>query len=259
MRSLVVLAVITLSGCSSHHPQSPDKINVTRKNASKSWMGTWERRLWQNEATLEIKTIKVDSLEFTLSASSGGHTGDIDGVAIAAGSIARFQGIDPGDSCFIEFTLVDDSVIRIEEKGGSCPAGIGVVYSGEYKNSKVLSPVKKDETLFDLGIFENEKQDSIFKSLVGDSYLLFVNSTQLTSDDDDLDSIHATVHSSGVRGLFTSMENIVMIDSSNNIWAAVIDDNKVYYFTNNEGYKNRLPKTIDNWRQRFKNYKIVYK
>ena len=44
-----------------------------------------------------------------------------------------------------------------------------------------------------------------------------------------------------------------------NIWAAVIDDNKVYYFTNNKEYKNRLPKTIDNWRQNFKNYEVIYK
>jgi hypothetical protein len=222
-------------------------------------MGTWERQLWQNEATLAIKSIKKDSLEFTLSAGSGGNTGEMKGVALASNNVASFSSLDAFDSCLIEFTLIGDSIIRINQKIGNCSAGMGVFYSGEYKNSKLLPAASREENLFNLGIFINENQDSIFRSLVGDSYSLFVNSTQMTSEDDDLDSLHATVHSSGVRGLFTIMENIVMIDSSNNIWAAVIDDNKVYYFTNSQEYKNRLPKTIDSWRQNFKSYEMVYK
>lgn len=257
MRFLIALSVFTLFGCLSD--RSSDKAAVINKDASKSWMGTWERELWQNEATLEITSFKKDSLEFTLSANSGGHTGEMGGVALATNSVASFLSIDGFDSCYLEFTLVGDSIISIDQKVGDCGAGMGVFYSGEYKNSKLLPAVKREENLVDLGIFENEKQDSIFKSLVGGSYSLFVNSTQMTSEDDDLDSLHATVHSSGVRGLFTIMENIVIIDSSNNVWAGVINDHKVYYFTNKQEYKNRIPKTIDNWRQRFKNYEIVYK
>jgi hypothetical protein len=62
-----------------------------------------------------------------------------------------------------------------------------------------------------------------------------------------------------LRGLYTIMENIIMIDSSKNIWAAVIDDNKIYYFTNRLDYKTKLPRTIENWRNRFKDYKVIYK
>lgn len=257
IKSLTILAAITLFSCSSN--RSSDKPTEIKKNASPSWMGTWNRHLWQNDGTLEIKDIKNDSIHFTLFANSGGHTGELEGDASVTDNTAIFSTRDASDSCYIEFSLMGDSIIRVDQKTGICSAGMGVVYSGEYKNGKLNPVAKQDESLFNLGIFENENQDSIFKSLVGDSYSLFVSSTQLTSEDDDLDSLHATVHSSGVRGLFTSMENIVMIDSSNNIWAAVIDDDKVYYFTNKDEYKNRIPKTIENWRQRFKSYKIVYK
>ena len=118
---------------------------------------------------------------------------------------------------------------------------------------------KSSESMTSLGVFTTKRTDSIFKKLVGSSYSQFVNSTQLTSEDDDLDGLNSTVYSSGVKGLYTIMENIIMIDSLNNIWAAVIDDNKVYYFTNTQNHKSTLPKTIDNWRQRFKDYPIIYK
>ena len=226
---------------------------------SKLWLGKWERRQWQNDASLEITNIKGDSIEFSLFASSGGHTGEIEGMAIVNGNIAIFSNKDESDTCLIQFILIGDSVIAIDQKQGFCFAGLAVTYDGDYKNSKNLTKAESAESLMSLGIFKTEKEDSIFKSLVGDSYSLFVNSTQLISEDEDLDSLNATVHSSGVGGLFTFMENIIMADSLNNIWAAVIDDNKIYYFTNKKKFKKELPKTIDNWRQRFKNYPVIYK
>jgi len=54
------------------------------------------------------------------------------------------------------------------------------------------------------------------------------------------------------------MENIIIVDSNNHIWAAVIDDKKVRYFTNVPAYYAVLPKTIDNWRGLFKNYPVFY-
>jgi hypothetical protein len=256
--SIIVFVFSTiLFGCSSH--ETPNKIATPPKAASKLWLGSWERQLRLIEATLEITNIRNDSIEFKLSAASGGHTGEIEGMAIVRDSTAIFLNNDASDTCLIQFKLISDSLIIIDQKTGNCFTGLGVVYSGEYKNIKTLPEDDRAENLVDLKILNDETQDSIFKSLVGDSYSLFVRSTQLTSADEDLDSLHAKVLSSGVRGLFTIMENIVMIDSLNNIWAAVIDDNKIYYFTNNKEFKNKLPKTIDNWRQNFKGYQIIYK
>jgi len=232
---------------------------VATQPVSKLWLGKWESHRWQNDASLEITNIKNDSIEFSLFASSGGHTGEIEGMAIVNGNVATFLNKDESDTCLIQFKLTGDSIITINQKQGFCYSAMAVTYDGDYKNSKRLPETERAENLTSLGIFKTEKEDSIFKSLVGDSYSLFVNSTQLTSEDEDLDSLNATVLSSGVRGLFTFMENIIMTDSLNNIWAAVIDDNKVYYFTNKQEYKETLPKTIDNWRQRFKRNPIICK
>jgi hypothetical protein len=246
-----------LAGCGSNDPGVKTE---TKKEASKSWIGTWERKSWENDAKLEIMGTRRDTIDFSLSAVSGGSMGDLEGIAIVTNGVGRFSDNGVVDSCFLQFTLMGDSVIVIDDIGSSCPAGIGVSYNGNYKNSKLLTgKIEKVEDLVTLGIFSTRQEDDAFRILVGKDYDLFVSTTQLVSEDEDLDSLHAVVRSAGVRGLYTFMENIIMTDSSGNIWAAVIDDQKVLYFTNNELYKNKLPKTIDNWRKNFKQYKIIYK
>jgi hypothetical protein len=252
-------------GCSSNRDKGDsttdsDTVEVRKTSTgrvSSFWLGSWRRDQWQSSASLEITGIKGDSISFSLAASNGGNTGEIEGMAIVSGNSAVFSSFDESDTCLMQFELIGDSIIAIDQKG-FCFAGMGVSYSGQYNNAKTRKG-ETTETMTSLGLFPTEKQDSIFKDLVGTSYSLFVNSTQLTSEDEDLDGLNATVRSSGVRGLFTIMENIVMVDSLNNIWAAVIDDNKVYYFTNHKDSKNTLPKTIENWRMRFKDYPVLYK
>lgn len=267
MKFLISFFIIscTIIACSPNNASiSTTKTNISKSDTaarpvSKSWLGKWERHVWQNDASLEITNIKNDSIAFSLFASSGGHMGELEGVAAVNGNFAIFSGPDESGTCLIQFKLIGDSIIAIDQMQGTCFAGVAVTYSGKYKNYKDLAASETTETLTSLGIFETEKEDSIFRALVGDNYSLFVNSTELTSEDDDLDALSATVRSSGVRGLFTSMENIIMHDSLNNIWAAVINDDSVYYFTSAIEYKERLPKTIDNWRQNFKDYPIVFK
>jgi hypothetical protein len=211
---------------------------------------------------LNISSVDNDSITFLLTASNGANMGELEGKAYYTGNNAKFTFNDEYDNCIVEFTLLGDSVISVNQKQGVCMAGMGVDYSGQYKNSKLTSKKsKKEENLVKLGMLPDMYKDSIFKSLVGSSYSLFVNTTQLTSEKDDLDSLSAKVMASGVRGLFTSMEDIIMIDSLNNIWAAVIDNsgNEVLYFTNHNDYKDKLPKTIENWRENFKEYKVIFK
>lgn len=251
--------LILLTTCSSKDDTFKKSNELAKDDISDMWLGKWERQIWQNDATLEITAIKGGSIEFSIFASSGGNMGEVNGLAKVEKNIATYLNIEEGDTCLIKFRLMGDSVIAIEQQKGLCYVGMGVWYSGKYKNEKKLPKIKSSITLFDLEIFNSLQQDSIFKELVGEKYNLFVNSTQLTTDSDDLDGFNTIVKSSGIRGLFTSMENIIMIDNKNNIWAAAIDDNKIYYFTNNEKFKNSLPKTIDNWRGNFKEYEVVFK
>jgi hypothetical protein len=263
MRSFFILLSVFILGCSLHKAPiilSKSTTSATTSNTiTKSWLGEWERRIHQNDASLKITGIKGDSLAFSLQAMSGGHSGEVEGIAFVRGNIATYVGEENNDTCLLEFELIGDTVITIDQKRGNCFAGMGVDYNGDYKNSKYLPKTEESENLVDLGVFETKQEDSVFRSLVGDNYSLFINSTQLVSEDNDLDSLNATVRSSGVKGLYTISENIIMIDSSYNIWAAVLDNEKVYYFTNNKEYKHKLPKTIEDWRSRFSDYEVIYK
>ena len=261
MKEVFFLILITVLGsCSSK--QTHEKQIIENKN----WIGSWNRNDWQNDATLEILSIKNDTLEFSLTAVSGGHTGQIDGKAFVTNNVANYYMADGSDTCIIEFMLKGDSLISINQKNGNCLTAMGVGYTGNYYNSKLITKKKHnketeeaDKSLYDLGIFSSIKDDSLFRLLTKDNYDLFVNSTQLTSEDEDFDSFNAKVFSSGVRGLYMEMENIIIVDSSKNLWAAVIDDHRVLYFSNHKDYTNKIPKTIEKWRSRFKEYPIIYK
>ncbi|MES1215056.1 MAG: hypothetical protein ABUT20_06045, partial [Bacteroidota bacterium] len=240
------------------------KIGPSKKQ-NPNWKGEWERDLWQNPASLKIKNIISDSLDFQLFSSSGGHSGEIEGKALINGNIATYYLAEKYDTCLLSFEIFGDSLIVMNHTKGNCFAAMGVTYAGKYYNSKTKSKKilsekeNSNETLLTLGIFDNPSEDSAFRLLTNEDYNLFLSSTQLSSDDDDLDNFNAKVKSSAVRGLFTIMENIIIIDSSKNIWAAVIDEDKVLYYTNNKDYQIKLPKTIENWRSGFKNYPVVYK
>lgn len=250
------------SNKTSRNTPNADSIKTAAsiQSTNKSWLGKWERRIWQNYASLEITGIRNDSIAFHLEASSGGHLGELEDTAVVKHNLAIFFTKDDPDTCLIRFNLSGDSVITVQKVKGFCGAGMGVTFNGEYKNVKYLPEKEPAETLKSLGVLKTAKADSIFRKLVGDDYTLFLNTTQLGHEEEDIDNLHTKVQVSAVRGMYTSMENIVMIDASDHIWAAVIDnnDNSVHYFTNVSAWKKRLPKTIDSWRERFKTYPVVY-
>ena len=63
------------------------------------------------------------------------------------------------------------------------------------------------------------------------------------------------VISGGVKGLYTIMESILVIDSHGGIWGAFIDpeDNFVRYFSNSVYTLNTIPEQAKEWISRFPN------
>jgi len=49
-----------------------------------------------------------------------------------------------------------------------------------------------------------------------------------------------------------------MVGPRGELWAAVIDGDTVRYFTSVAADRGRLPQTIDSWRQRFADKKVIY-
>jgi len=206
--------------------------------------------------SLKITETKGGAFSFSMEATDGGASGELEGSAKLQGYRAIYTHKEYGGACRIEFTFEGDS-ISVDQKEGNCGAGAGVYFSGYYYKHP---PKRLEETLLSLGMLDNDAQDKKFRALVGDDYKLFVNSSQLIFEKEkDKDSLGAVVHQAAVKHMFTDMENIILINERLDIWAAVIHGDSVNYYSNRPDYKHRIPKTIDSWRQNFNEKPIVFK
>lgn len=245
MKTLITSTIVFLSICSF---------------AQGNWIGKWLLVSHHNNSELKIISEYNNTIKFELNASSGAHTGYIEGDAILVNKTkAIYSFKDEYSSCLIEFIIKGDSMVYIDQKveEGDCGAGLGVGFSGEYLKPNLVKEEVVD--LVSLYLLETKEQDNAFKKLVGSDYEKFIYSTQLTYSLDDLDKLNTKVYSAGVRGLFTIMECIIMIDSDYKIWAAVIDGENVLYYTNSNLFRNEIPKTIKKWMVNFSNLEIIYK
>lgn len=225
----------------------------TVQDEDKIWQGEWERfeSTMYDDALLSITNEQADSFEFSINANSGANIGEIVGSAKIDGNKALFEDKETNSTLQFEYYK---GVVTISFEGElAMYAGAGVGFDGDYGRA----PQKKEMNLTQLGVFADETQEAEFKRLTGESYSSFLNSYHIIMEGEDLDGFDAHVYSGGVRGLFTIMEGIIMYNDAGEYWAAVIEDDKVLYFTNTQ-LLGQLPKTIDHWRENFKDKEIVY-
>jgi len=221
----------------------------------KKWIGQWKDDGQFNRGQVDITAIKGNKLVFSIYVEDGGASGSLEGSAKLDGYHAHFTRKEYGGTCRIDFTYEGDH-IYVDQLEGNCEAGAGVYYSGSF----YAKPKKqKKSTLLTLGVLTTEAQDKKFRQMVGDDYNLFVNSSQIVGNGEDLDTLHAVVHDSWVKHELTSMRNIVIINDHLDIWAAVIDEDSIKYYTTREDYRHRLPKTIDNWQKDLEDKKLIFK
>jgi hypothetical protein len=261
---IIPVLLFAMVACNTTPENTGTKITVGTNTTSKTiarlrggWVGNWEVRSTFAGATLEITRQAGDSLAFTLLASNGAHMGEIAGYATGNADSATFLNAQEGDTCLITFRLRGDTLVEVDQQSGLCSAGMGVTYTGAYAKAGTRQPPV--ETLVTLGILRDDQEEAAFRQLVGADYDLFLESSQLTSEESDLDSLGARVHTSGVRGLFTLSENIILVNGQGQLWAAVIDGDNVNYYTNHHAYKETLPRTIEQWRERFADKPVLYK
>jgi len=224
------------------------------------WEGKWSHHTEFEGRTLSIHTPSNLSQKFLFSilASNGAHVGELEGEAkiIGHSAVAMIKDIDL-KPCRVEFKR-DVKSIEVTTDGCFEYAGLNVSFDGIYY-SGVNDFIVDVNNLNDFGIFKSDNEKKDFKELVGESYKLFEQSFQIIYNKDDLDKLNAKVSSGGVRGLFGYMEGIIMYFPDGTITAAVINDNTVEYFSSNPKFIDKLPKTIEKWRVRFKDNDVVYK
>lgn len=204
-------------------------------------------------ATLQISNVTNDSFYFQIDATGGANLGRVKGTAYINDNTAVF---DDNKGGVLKFTLSNDTIEIEASPGMSYYAGMGVAFFGTYTDVRtVKTPVESTTFYTEHKVFRGD-QEKEFVKLVGNNYKKFTDTAHMFYNEKDLDNVNARVVRTGVRGLFGFMESIIMVrDSDNAIWAAVIDNDKVLYFTNTNDTKF-VPITISRWHDRFKNKPI---
>lgn len=224
--------------------------------SSAGWAGEWNytKANQFDTSTIDIGNEQKEIFDFEMMAGSGGHTGQISGTATISGKVATWN--DPESGCKVTMNLKGKALLLETTDPCSDFGGMGVnFFNGEYRQTE-----NEPSGLVKLGVLQDATQEKKFRELTGANYELFVNSFQLISEVKDLDHIGVKGTSGGVRGLFTEMEAIILHAPDGRMYAAAIDsaDSTVKYFTNDPAYAKKLPKTIEDWRSRFADKKVVF-
>jgi hypothetical protein len=228
---------------------------VYHQGKSSGWAGDWNytKSTQFDSGSITIGNEQPGSFDFTMGGGSGAHPCQLEGTAQISGTKASWTDSETG--CKVTITLKAGKLALKTTEQCNEFCGMGAqFYNGEYRHG----PVKQMD-LVDLGVLKKAQQKEL-QRLSGKDYHLFVDSLQLLSEVEDLDGIGIKGTSGAVRGLFTEMEAIVLYRPDGKMWAAVIDaeDQTVKYFTSDPAYAGKLPKTIDKWRERFADKKVLF-
>jgi hypothetical protein len=229
---------------------SKDKLNNTKTN--------WEK--FQNS---EIKTINGDltinnvsekDFSFIINSNNGSNIGTIEGKAIIKDA---YNSIYQEDECNLTFKITNDSIIQVNE-GGNCNKGIGVSYSGNYTKNNSESLTEEKHPLVKKEVLPNISMEEQFKALTSTEYNRFIETFEDIIEQDNSDKFEATCFTGMIPGLGTINEGIIMYTKDGKIWAGIINDNKIKYFTNQQEFSNQMPETLKVWYERLNDKELIY-
>jgi hypothetical protein len=222
------------------------------------WWGNWaiEGGHGASGGNLFIREVGSAGFIFDLMIWNGSRTGNISGFARIVSPDIAYARVPSGEIdqfCELAFrrSLTDHGRdIVIEESGsGHFFHGMGVTFSGRY--------TWKHIALFQGAVLDEIDLQRLY-SIVGQYFESMMNRFQGLSEGENNDTFVARVTIGGVRGLYTIMEGIVLRGERGQLWAAYIDDDVVRYFTTEREYRATLPKTIEKWRDRFKDKNVIF-
>ncbi|WP_295141010.1 TIR domain-containing protein [uncultured Campylobacter sp.] len=227
------------------------------------WWGKWERNsiALSNTGSLLIKDVKQNGFIFDLTVQNGAYLGILENEY--AKFISKNEAVFEEGESKIKFVKIKDG-IQIEPINCQNLCGRGAYFDGIYEFqkdiftfyddiiddfvlSKIYALITKDEK-HDLENYSPESKWEDFLKCFGSSSAYI----------DNLDDFKATIIDAFVPGFYSDYAAILMIDDNKEIWGAYSDAEKVYYFTTEQRYKNKIPKTIENWASRFKTTDIIY-
>ncbi|MEW6527097.1 MAG: hypothetical protein AB1444_10560 [Spirochaetota bacterium] len=221
-----------------------------------SWEGTWYRNSLVDNAELVISVVTQDSFHFVLTAYSGAHTGVIEGNAVLKDNTAICI-LDSDDDREIHFKLTAHGIVVTTKNCEGYYGGAGVVFDGNFTSKIIPEEELADERL------KNIIHDSLLikkiKNTLGKSYTSFVYRLHVISHQKCLDNFNATVIEGCVAGMCDDMAAIVMFTPGKHFYIAWLEEDKIYYVSSDAKFKNKLPKTISEWKKQFEDVTLIIK
>lgn len=222
------------------------------------WWGTWEMdsKIKVRGGKLHINRVSSDAFFFDLSIYDGSRTGEVSGKAQILTPHSAYTRIKTlgKENCEIIFRRrLEGDIWFIEvEEGPRCFSfhGLGATFSGAYKHAT--------ESVVNWGYLDEIDLNEIAR-LTGKYLSVFLNNFQQVHCDLDEYDNELTVISAGVKGLYTIMESIVILDQCGNVWCACLgpENDVVRYFTNVQNETQSRPKALQEWLSRFSDRQMI--
>lgn len=207
---------------------------------------------------LIVKALYEDLLYFDLSAYSGTATGALSGLAIYQNGSAKailYDHINWEDASSehvsFEFSRKDQE-LSLESNQYDYYCGMGVSYDAAYSSdmADIAFP-----TLIDVGIVDNKEQEELFKKTVDYLEYSFIQNTQYVIYEDILlDGRKARAGTSYLRG---ASGLCYYINASDYMYAAIYEEGKIQYYTNDLNYADHMPEPMKIWAEQYQT-EIVY-
>lgn len=221
------------------------------------WWGNWTFAPGRmTGGRLFIREVGPTGFLFDLDVYNGAHQGQITAYArILSADMAHCRlpnGPDDSDGelVFRRRQGAGRRTIEIEE-AARCRShgGMRAHFGGLF--------TRDTEPWFDRG-YLNELEMARLYSLVGERMNSLRECTGDMGEGESLEDDPVRVVWGGVAGLYTYMQSIVMFDGAGRMWVAFIDNTVVRYYTNVPQDRQRLPRTIEDWRGGFREKEVRY-
>ncbi len=146
----------------------------------------------------------------------------------------------------------NDWLINVTE-GTECQGfhGMGASFSGDYKHQTEYPII--------LGYLDEIDLNEI-ERITGKYITVFLdNFQQIHLENQDNNEPEFKVVTAGVKGLYTIMESIVVLNDRGNVWCACLDPeiDKIRYFDNSNPKNKFRPKAMQEWISRFPDKEVI--
>ena len=192
-------------------------------------------------------------LYYDLESHNGADSGGLISLALIneGKAITRFSDESVGDVVY-ELSI-NNGMLHIDSNKYDYMCGVGASHMTDYIKGKNDIPLPSAQ---DVGIVDSKEQSELFKTIVGNKYEDFINMTEATDKEDYvLDGKQASVRKSYLLGM--PNQCIYMI-SPEYIYAAIVTEDSIEYYTNDKNYAEKLPQPMVEWAANNKDLKIIY-